>query len=510
MLGDVVGEALVDRGPRRLESEHEILDTYRRGDQLRVIAKVLDSSVDRISRTVARLGSFGDELERSRAVRRRSLTAHEALAANREMVYRLESVGISLPEIPVVLKALGIDIEVDLAVDLLHMQGIPAEAPEVLSSRHRAADRLSLLYIAGKHHGIEPDYQLALGQIPIEEVAELRLHLQASFPPRRVAEILAVAETTKLAIRARKMTALSVSDYDSTAKSIRLRFGSITREPNHEWPVPGLQLRQRLGGGFWESAIASIGLKLETMDAPFTKDDYVAAINDFAETCKATGHACDVETYDRWVTAETARRKERPSAIGLAAHFGSWKAALKRAHNGSGRAKHSDATDGHDVDPLFEWVDEAEEAAWVRAGEFICELLANIPRNRSVQVQYGGPSDGSIRPYAQGTRGADGVWCEIVSERFLPGEQWPIDTEYLEAEDWLTPDDEVPQWCKEKVEIHDAGHVILAGLRHGRLCPDPWQLRWSTRQFLEGPGPDHGVTLEAALAGEIQTLRNAS
>jgi hypothetical protein len=474
------------------------------------MAKVLDSSVDRISRAVVRLGSFGDELERSRAVRRRSLTAHEALAANREMVYRLESVGISLPEIPVVLKALGIDIEVDLAVDLLHMQGIPAEAPEVLSSRHRAADRLSLLYVAGKHHGIEPDYQLALGQIPIEEVAELRLHLQAGFPPRRVAEILAVAETTKLAIRAREITTLSRSDYDSTAKSIRLRFGSITREPNLDWPVSGLHLRLRLGGGFWDSALTSLGLMLETIDAPFTEDEYVAAITDFAETCKVTSYACDVETYDRWLTAETARRQERPSANVLAAHFGSWKAAIKRTQIGSGRSRHPDATDGHDDDRLFYCVDEAEEAAWVRAGEFICELLANMPRNRSVQIQYGDPSDGSIRPYAQGTRGVNGVWCEIVSERFLPGEQWPIDTEYLEAEDWLIPDDEVPQWCKEKVEIHDAGHVILAGLRHGRLCPDPWQLRWSTRQFLEGPGPDHGVTLEATLAGEIQTLRNAS
>jgi hypothetical protein len=101
------------------------------------------------------------------------------------------------------------------------------------------------------------------------------------------------------------------------------------------------------------------------------------------------------------------------------------------------------------------------EAAWVRAGEYICELLANMPRNRSLQIRYGDSVDGSVRPHAQGTRSADGVWCEIASERFLPGEQWPIDSQYLEAHEWLPPDDEVPQWCKEKVAFHDAGHQLL-------------------------------------------------
>ena len=48
-------------------------------------------------------------------------------------------------------------------------------------------DKLSLLYVAGKHHGIEPDYQLTLGTMPVEELAELRSLLQPNVPPRRQA-----------------------------------------------------------------------------------------------------------------------------------------------------------------------------------------------------------------------------------------------------------------------------------------------------------------------------------
>jgi hypothetical protein len=109
----------------------------------------------------------------------------------------------------------------------LHVPGIPGDDPTILQDPIRLSDKLSLLNVTGKHHGIEPDYQLTLGQMPTAEVAELRLLTAGSFPPRRFAEILAVAETTKLAIRAQVAASVSVAEYASTAEPLARLFRTI-------------------------------------------------------------------------------------------------------------------------------------------------------------------------------------------------------------------------------------------------------------------------------------------
>lgn len=428
---------------------------------------------------------------------------------NVEMITRLNDSGIKRSEIPVVLRALGVEIDVEVAVELLHVPGIPGDDPAILQDPMRLSDKLSLLYVTGKHHGIEPDYQLTLGQMPTDEIAQLRLLTMARFPPRRLAEILAVAETTKLAIRARVTRSLSVEEYAATAEPlVRLFKGYIFNE-TASWPAPVTALTRRLGGGYWDQALSAVGLQLRNAADRFGPGDYIRAIHDYTEECAECDFPLSVETYDRWVTAEVSLGGDRPSAVELMVHYGGWQEALSTipGYEAKQRLAGSDS-DSYDAS-LFNQSDSAVEAAWVRAGEFICELLANMPRNRSLQIQYGDSPDGSVRPYAEGTRGADGVWCEVVSERLLPCKQWPIDAEYLEACDWLAPDDEVSQWCKESVPLQDAGHQLLEGLRFGRLCSDPWQLRWSTKEPVSGPVRDHGVTIEQALAGEVQTLRNA-
>lgn len=489
--------------------ESDILVAYRSGQPLRSIAKDFGMSVSTMCDELAGEAEPADELERLRSVRRRGQSTMGSIWDNVEMITRLDDSGIKRSEIPVVLRALGTEIDVEFAVELLHVPGIPGDDPTTLQDAIRLSDKLSLLYVTGKHHGIEPDYQLTLGQMPTAEIAELRLLTRAEIPPRRFAEILAVAETTKLAIRARVARSLSVEEYAATAEPLARRFRGHIFGDTAAWPAPVSALKQRLGGGSWEQALSTVGLQLRKAADRFGEDDFIRAIHDYTEECAGCDFPLSLETYDRWVTAEVSLGGDRPSAIELMVHFGGWQKAIstipgyeaKRGLPGSDMGSYEPA--------LFDRTDSALEAAWLRAGEHICELLANVPRHRSVQIQYGDTADGSISPYAQGIRGADGVWCEVVSERLLPSEQWPIDAEYLEARDWLVPDDEVPHWCKENIAFQDAGHQLLKGLRFGRLCPDPWQLRWSTREPISGPVRDHGVTMEQALAGEVQTLRNA-
>ena len=59
-----------------------MLNAYRCGDPLRAMAQDMEGSVEDICLIVARSGRFGDEMERSRSVRRRSLATAEVLDAN--------------------------------------------------------------------------------------------------------------------------------------------------------------------------------------------------------------------------------------------------------------------------------------------------------------------------------------------------------------------------------------------------------------------------------------------
>lgn len=512
-MGDIVEERPIARGIRmapdyRTRSE-ALIEAYRRGDPLRVIAHDFDGSVLDICEALIDKTLTDNELERLRSVRRRGQAAMGSIWDNVEMITRLDDSGIKRSEIPVVLRALGTEIDVEFAVELLHVPGIPGDDPTILQDPMRPGDTLSLLYVTGKHHGIEPDYQLTLGQMPTAEIAELRLLSRAEFPPRRLAEILAVAETTKLAIRARVARSLSVEEYAATAEPLARRFRDHIFDDTATWPAPVSALTRRLGGGCWDQALSTVGLQLRKAADRFGEVDFIRAIHDYTEECADCDFPLSLETYDRWVTAEVSLGGDRPSAMELIVHYGGWQEALSTIPRYAAK-QWCPGSDSDCYDPaLLDRTDSALEAAWLRAGEHICELLANMPRNRSLQIQYSDSVDGSIRPYAQGTRGADGVWCEVVSERLLPNEQWPIDAEYFEARDWLVPDDEVPHWCKEDIAFQDAGHQLLKGLRFGRLCPDPWQLRWSTKEPISGPVRDYGVTIEQALAGEVQTLRNA-
>lgn len=479
-----------------------LVAAYRGGDPLRVIGHDLGFSTEEICAALVVETVPDDEMERYRSIRRRSRTTMGSIWDNEELTTRLDDSGISRFEIPVVLQALGKEIDVDFAVELLHIPGIPGEDPTIPQEQQRPSDKLSLLYVAGKHHGIEPDYQLALGQVPIDEIIQLRQLAKPNLSPRRLAEILAVAETTKLAVRARVVTSLSVADYAATAHRVLHRRADLSRHQTDPWPVPAATLLRRLGDGCWAQALSSVGLKLLKPADRFGKDDFIGTLSDYTEECAEFDFPLSLEIYDRWVIAEAAVGNDRPSALQLLDRYGSWEAALSEILEPE--------VNSPAVDPsLFESENSALEAAWVRAAELICELLANMPRNRSLQIQYGHQTEDFPRPYAQGTRDADGIWCEIVSGHSLPGEQWPIDTEYLERQGWLAPDDEVPQWYKEKVPFYDAGHQLLKGLRFGRLCPDPWQLRWSTKRCISGAGPNHGVTMEHALRGTVQTLQNA-
>ncbi|GAP54650.1 hypothetical protein AHiyo6_12150 [Arthrobacter sp. Hiyo6] len=183
--------------------------------------------------------------------------------------------------------------------------------------------------MAGKHYGIEPDYQLTLGTMPVEELAQLRSLMQPNESPRRLAEFAAVAETTKLAIRARAVRTISYADYTKTAATISSRLGNTRVAAEARWPVPGFLLLRRYGHGFWDDALQAAGLRLPGSESRFADDDFFDALDGFTEECIGFEHPMSLAIYDRWVFSEASRRNDRPSAVEIIRRYGSWASALE-------------------------------------------------------------------------------------------------------------------------------------------------------------------------------------
>jgi hypothetical protein len=77
-------------------------------------------------------------------------------------------------------------------------------------------DIFSLLYVVSHGRGLEPDYKLALGKVPMPGIDELRRVLVRSSSEAQVAESVAMVEATARAIRTGAVSGISYTDSSDT------------------------------------------------------------------------------------------------------------------------------------------------------------------------------------------------------------------------------------------------------------------------------------------------------
>ncbi|WP_426989891.1 TY-Chap domain-containing protein [Pseudarthrobacter sp. Y6] len=480
----------------------QVVNGFLAGDPVWSIADAANmSSWEVMGVLSSRIAERGED-QRSKALQNRCSLTAEVLYQNDERIWQLLDAGIEGKDIPKVLAALGASIDLEIAVELLC-------SPETFKDIHvatevvvlpRPTDRFSLLYVVGRHRGVEPDYKFALGKVPLPGIDELRRSLVLHSAEPQIAEIIATVETTAQAIKIGDVTGISYSAYTDTATALAHDPGNAGLTG---WLVPASGLRDGLGGGFWSDALEAVGLTLPSTPARFNRADYQEASKAFLTAYSHFGSPKDVASFDSWVIAETAAGRDRPSLIAIRRHFGAWESVI-------GAVMPPEVEDEFPGMVRHLREENAVEERWARAGELVSEVLANMPWNSFVSIDYGDEADGPRRPYAQANPSADGVWCEIVSEAFLPAVEWPIDTNYLVGNGWSAPDEEVPNWHKQGVPPFEAGHQLLEALKHGRLCRDPQKVRWHSGDFPGGPGPDGGVILDFEPGGVVRNLRRAS
>lgn len=485
----------------RQRDRHQIasraVKAYQAGDPLQRIATDAGMRAYDMLRLLSTRVADQSEQQRSEALRKRCSETAAVLRNDAHRVVQLLDAGIESPDIPRILAALGATIDVDIASELLKN---PDLLQDPINRRGSfVTDMMWLRYVTGYHRGLVPDYQLALGKIPLPAIHDFRMILSERLALHQVAQVIALVETTAEAISTGDDEGISFSEYEKARKAIIFQSGS---ERHPLFPPPPELIRERTEGRSWHVALESVGMKFPTVRGGFSAADYEDASQAYRATEGLFGSPKDVCSYDSWLIAERAMGRDRPSAVAIGRHFGAWESVI-----GAYVPLEEDELRGI-VSHLR--TEAAADHAWAQAAELISEVLRTMPWNSFLSIQYGAGADGGPQPYAQITPGPDGAWCEIVSEEFLQPDNWPIYPERLLQNGWSKPDAEVPNWFREAVALEDAGHVTLEGLRDGRSCYDADELRWHTGSFPSGTTPDGGVTVEDVLKGSVQTLRNAS
>lgn len=478
--------------------------SFLAGDPLRCIAAAANMrSYEALRVLSGRIADRGEE-QRSTALRNRCSATAEVLVGESDRLQQLRSAGIATTDIPKVLAALGVPVDVEIAVELLRNMEIFMELQHRPGDAEIAGpfDTFSLLYVFGHDRGLEPDYRFALGKIPLPGIAEFRRQLSPRLSEVQIAEIIAVVETAAAAIKAGNVAGIAYSDYLQIARAISRDLRDLATGSGLSWPVPANELRRRLGEGSWDAALNSVGLQIDAAAGHSRANYFSEAARGFLNDYEYFGSPKEVASYDSWTIAEMAAGRNRPSVVAIRRHFGAWESVIGAVMPAEIEGEYDGIVNHLRAESLV-------EESWAKAGELISEILAKMPWNSFLRIQYIDGSEG-LAPYAQTSPSADGVWFEVVSERYLPAEEWPLNADYLAGNGWFAPDNDFPNWYKDGIPHVEAGHQILEGLRFGRDCRDAGKLRWHTGQFPSGPGPGGGVTVDDALAGVAQTLDNAA
>lgn len=118
---------------------------------------------------------------------------------------------------------------------------------------------------------------------------------------------------------------------------------------------------------------------------------------------------------------------------------------------------------------LLKSVELADEIQWLKEGDFL-----------SVDYDTGDPD---YTLYGQLAPEESIFHCEVVSNQFMPADDWPLDADYLQQEGWLPPDEDTPNWFRLHTGTESAASGLLLAMRHGRGCEDPRRIMWSPATF---------------------------
>lgn len=120
---------------------------------------------------------------------------------------------------------------------------------------------------------------------------------------------------------------------------------------------------------------------------------------------------------------------------------------------------------------------------WERLEVLFTEAIENLLWNDFLVIEYDGAPATAETPAAWVRTGPGGAECAVSSAHQLPPEAWPHHTEFFESAQWRHPLGTDQPWTSGPHAPAEAARRIIAALRHGRACDDPYAFHWGTGSF---------------------------
>lgn len=393
-----------------------------------------------------------------------------------------------------------------------------AAAPEVGDEAVRAGIWLAL----AQHLGLAPDPQHAAVHLSHETVRDVTALLTAGDPDgdvtRRALGLIGAAQRHAAE---QAPPALSAREYEHS------RLGLCTEAQflcslAHYWPAPERTVAQRLGGGSWSAALQAMGFATgpdAEQERIFTEEEYAAAVTAFLADCRRRGRRPTTTLYGRWAVEQAGARTPRPYFDGVRRFFGSWEEAMRfaagRQHAGPdgaegyadtrtwsdlatpeaqemlGRAGIGVVTHGAAPQP-------AGEEVWEDLQRLITTVLARLPWNDFLVVEYEPVHPGAESPAAWAESGPQGVRCAVLSGGQFVHAEWPVDATFFHEDEWEEPAGWDQPWTTGPTGFREAAQKLVDGLRFGWGCADPYRFHWGVGSFPAEPAGEGLADVVAA------------
>jgi hypothetical protein len=201
-------------------------------------------------------------------------------------------------------------------------------------------------YVVGLALGLTGDPAVSLITLELEESRDLVAALTArGLTTQKASEILGIiAEAREKALS--EPTSITKASYDR----LRVELGSLQSGTAnlHPWPADAQTVMKRIGGGYWNDAMASLGLVPSSGGRGrgsllFTDGDYEEALSRYFSERRSTNSATSYGDYDVWRRREHREGRTWPAAVSLRGKYKSWSSAARSVSDVSASSHHVSA-----------------------------------------------------------------------------------------------------------------------------------------------------------------------
>ena len=186
----------------------------------------------------------------------------------------------------------------------------------------------ALLLVFARAHRLKPMTDRCT--IPAEILSAV--HQQLTAHPAFIDEAIGLVSAAYHAIQEDPTLTLTAKKYDAERAKLVASLGVVSDRGIIPWP-PTSQTVSKRSNGYWNDALASLGINVKTGrqrgTVKFTDADYDHAMETFAQWAKKKRMSTSVASYNEWI--KDVGTGKYPSSAAIRQHFGTWRAAVSNA-----------------------------------------------------------------------------------------------------------------------------------------------------------------------------------